>query len=284
MFHRSMRVSGIFRGVNILAFPNSHIQDFHVLTDFDDNYEDAFLSLEVDVKGVKLLVTLYDKDKVRVVANESRPAQGGSEKTSFSIPVQSPKHWTAETPRLYHLVLCFGNQTIAQQVGFRKVEIKNGLILVNGKRVVFRGANQHEHHPCKVHTVPHELLRHNLLTMKRYNLNTIRTCHQPSDLRLSDLADELGLWIIDEADLECHGYDTVQSRSLSRTERLLSSREQQGLSYLRAGRWLSDNLDWKGSYVDRARQMACRDKKTSVRCFMVSRKRSIPGSQFPGHV
>lgn len=255
------RLSGIFRDVNILAFPNSHIEDFRVLTDFDDKYENAVLSLEVNVKGEgNLLVTLYDEDKASVVANESRPVQHGSEKTSFCIPVQSPKHWTAETPRLYHLVLCFGTQTIAQRVGFRKVEMKNGLITVNGKRVVFRGANRHEHHPSKGRTVPNELLRHDLLTMKRYNLNAIRTCHQPSDPRLYDLADELGLWIMDEADLECHGYDTIQLRSLSRTERLLSPQEQIDISYLRAGRWLSDNLDWKEAYVDRARQMVCRDK------------------------
>lgn len=255
------RLSGIFRDVNILAFPKSHIQDFIVLTDFDDDYEDAMLSLEVDVKGEgNLLVTLYDEDKVGVVVSESRLVQQGTEKTLFSFPIQSPRHWTAETPRLYHLVICFGDQNIAQRVGFRQVKIENGLILVNGKRVVFRGANRHEHHPCKGRTVPYEFLRHDLLMMKRYNLNSIRTCHQPSDPRLYDLADELGLWIMDEADLECHGYDTIQMRSLSRTERLLSPKEQQDVSYLRAGRWLSDNLDWEEAYVDRARQMVCRDK------------------------
>ena len=231
------------------------------MTDFDDKYKDAVLSLEVDVKGEgNLLVTLYDEDKSSVVANESRSVHYGSEKISFSISVPSPKHWTAETPSLYHLILHFGDQTIAQRVGFRKVEMMNGLITVNGKRVVFRGANRHEHHPSKGRTVPDELLRHDLLTMKRYNLNAIRTCHQPSDPRLYDLADELGLWVMDEADLECHGYDTIQLRSLSQTERLLSPKEQVDISYLRAGRWLSDNLDWKEAYVDRARQMVCRDK------------------------
>ncbi|UKZ74776.1 hypothetical protein TrVFT333_002446 [Trichoderma virens FT-333] len=107
--------------------------------------------------------------------------------------------------------------------------------------------------------VPLDLLRHDLLMMKRHNLNSIRTCHQPSDSRLYDLADELGLWVMDEADLECHGYDVVQQRSLSRTERMLDPHERQELSYLRAGRWLSHNLDWQEAYVDRARQMVCRD-------------------------
>ena len=217
--------------------------------------------MEVDVRGEgNLIVTLYEEDKASVVANELHLVKHGSEKTSFSISIKSPKHWTAETPRLYHLVLCFGSQTIAQRVGFRKVEIKNGLILVNGKRVVFRGANRHEHHPSKGRAVPYELLRQDLLTMKRYNLNSIRTCHQPSDPRLYDLADELGLWIMDEADLECHGYETIQTRSFSLAERLLDPREQQELSYLRAGKWLSDNPDWKEAYVDRARQLVCRDK------------------------
>lgn len=219
------------------------------------------LSLEVEVNGDEnLLVLLYDEDKASLVAKTSQNIEVGTGKVKFSVPVQSPKHWTAETPQLHHLVLCFGNQVISQRVGFRKVEMKNGLILINGKRVVFRGANRHEHHPSKGRAVPCDFLRQDLLMMKRHNLNSIRTCHQPSDPRLYDLADELGLWIMDEADLECHGYDTIQERSLSRAEGMLNPKERQQLSYMRAGKWLSDNPDWKDAYVDRARQMVCRDR------------------------
>lgn len=96
--------------------------------------------------------------------------------------------------------------------------------------------------------------------MKRHNLNAIRTCHQPSDPRLYDLADELGLWIMDEADLECHGYEIVENANLSQTERLLTEDEQKAISFWRAGRWLSDNLEWEAAYVDRAQQMVARDK------------------------
>ena len=254
-------MSGIFRDVNILAFPSSQVRDFRVLTEFENDYKDAVLFLEVDIEGKgNLEVTLYDEDKATIVASESRPILGESEKIKLSVPIQSPKHWTAETPQLYHLVLCFGRQIIAQRVGFRKVEVKNGLVLINGKRVVFRGANRHEHHPRMGRAVPFDFLRRDLLMMKRYNLNSIRTCHQPSDPRLYDLADEIGLWVMDEADLECHGYDIIQQRSFSRTERMLDPKEQQELSYLRAGRWLSDNPDWKEAYVDRAQQMVCRDR------------------------
>ncbi|KAJ9130905.1 Glycoside hydrolase family 2 protein [Pleurostoma richardsiae] len=256
------RLSGIFRDVNLLAFPGSHIEDFRVLTDFDERFIDALLSVEVDVNGpggVELSLALYDETK-KIIVEDSRPVPKSGNKVVFTVPVKSPKHWSAESPSLYHLVLRYGEQILSQRVGFRKVEIKNGLLLVNGKRVVFRGANRHEHHPASGRTVPYEFLRRDLLMMKRHNINAIRTCHQPSDPRLYDLADELGLWILDEADLECHGYETVEARRLSPTERLLTEQEQHDLAFARAGRWLSDNLEWTKAYVDRARQMVTRDK------------------------
>ncbi|KAK7397900.1 hypothetical protein QQX98_012735 [Neonectria punicea] len=255
------RLSGIFRDVNLLAFPINHIQDFRVLTDFDETYVDAGLTVDIELQGDgDVHLALYDVDKTKVIAEESRSVPPGTKKLNFTIPIKSPKHWSAESPILYHAAIRFGDQVISQRVGFRKVELKNGLILVNGKRVVFRGANRHEHHPRSGRTVPYDFLLQDLLMMKRHNLNAICTCHQPSDPKLYDLADELGLWVMDEADLECHGYEMVQQRSLSRTERLLTTDEQRDLSFARAGRWLSDNLDWTEAYVDRARQIVSRDK------------------------
>ncbi|KAH6676854.1 glycoside hydrolase family 2 protein, partial [Plectosphaerella plurivora] len=255
------RGSGIYRDVFLVAFPEDQIEDFHVVTDFDSSYKNATLSVDVETKGEgEVSLALYDGGKTQIIVSECKPAPAGQGRVSFSIPVISPLHWTAETPNLYHLCLTLGKQTVAQRVGFRKVEIKDGLIKVNGKRVVFRGANRHEHHPTMGRTVPYDYLRRDLLLMKRHNLNAIRTCHQPSDPRLYDLADELGIWIMDEADLECHGYEIVENANLSKTERLLTEDEAKAISFWRAGRWLSDNLDWEAAYVDRAKQMVARDK------------------------
>ncbi|KAL2841744.1 glycosyl hydrolases family 2, TIM barrel domain-containing protein [Aspergillus pseudoustus] len=259
------RLSGIFRDVNLVAFPQAHIQDFHVRTLFDEQYVDADLEIAIEFSAGarasdQVSIKLLDQSKTAVIAQITEPIQPTQTSHTISIPVQSPKHWTAETPNLYHLVLQFGDQVLAQRVGFRQVEMKNGLLVVNGKRVVFKGANRHEHHPRHGRTVPEDLLRQDLLMMKRHNLNALRTCHQPSDPRLYGLADELGLWVMDEADLECHGYDTVEARSLSATERLLTAQEQHDLAFSRAGDWISDNPDWQEAYLDRARQLVTRDK------------------------
>ena len=103
-------------------------------------------------------------------------------------------------------------------MGFRRIEISNGLYLINGKRIVFRGANRHEHHPEHGRAVPYEFMKNDLLIMKRHNINAIRTCHQPSDPRLYALADELGLYIMDEADLECHGFSPIEEAKLTKED------------------------------------------------------------------
>jgi len=142
-------LSGIFRDVYLLAFPETHFEDFHVQTLLDDDYRNAILSVEIQVSGAAdVLLKLLDSSK-NVVVKESKGASNGL--IRFKIPIEEPFKWTAETPYLYHLVLGFvdGEQVIAQRIGFRETEIKDGLFLVNGKRVVFRGANRHEHHPEK---------------------------------------------------------------------------------------------------------------------------------------
>ncbi|KAL2830621.1 glycosyl hydrolases family 2, TIM barrel domain-containing protein [Aspergillus cavernicola] len=259
------RLSGIFRDVNLVAFPQNHIQDFHVRTRFDDQYVDADLEVTLELSpGVpassEVSVQLFDETKTAIIVQATESVQPAMPEQTISIPVRGPKHWTAETPNLYHLVLRFGEQVLSQRVGFRQVEMKNGLLVVNGKRVLFKGANRHEHHPRSGRTVPYALLRQDLLMMKQHNLNALRTCHQPSDPRLYDLADELGIWVMDEADLECHGYDTIEVRNLSQTERLLTAQEQHDLAFSRAGEWISDNLDWQEAYLDRAKQLVSRDK------------------------
>ena len=218
------------------------MQDFQVQTLLDDKYLNAILSVEVELSHATQ-VSLHLLDAAHnTVVKQSKLADECQ--ISFTLPIETPQKWTAESPYLYDLVLSIEGCSIAHRIGFRRLELKDGLFLVNGKRIVFRGVNRHEHHPLSGRAVPFEFLKRDLMLMKSHNINAIRTSHQPNDPRLYDLADELGLWIIDEADLECHGFAAIDGN---------------------AARWTSDNPAWEEAYVDRARQLVMRDKNhTSV--------------------
>lgn len=179
------RLSGIFRDVFLLAFPKAHIRDFHVQTLLDADYKDADLNVTVDVDGDgPISLTLIDNDGQTVVTQSKQASDGVSVK--FEATIIKPRKWSAEDPQLYKLVLEFGDRFIIKNVGFRKIEMKEGIYTINGKRIVFRGVNRHEHHPVHGRSVPYEFMKNDLLTMKRCNINSIRTCHQPSDPRLYD--------------------------------------------------------------------------------------------------
>ncbi|KAI0475218.1 beta-galactosidase [Xylariaceae sp. FL0804] len=258
------RMSGIFRDVYLLGFPaGPRIEDLFVQTKLDGRYVDADLSVRVDVAGgpADLTVELYDPSREVCVAREARSAVDGP--VALSIPVADPAKWTAETPALYHLVLSVDGGAagfVPQRVGFRQVEMRDGLLKVNGRRIVLKGANRHEHHPELGRAVPYEFMRRDLKLMKTHNINAIRTSHQPSDVRLYDLADEMGFWIMDEADLECHGFESICDAALSPADRALPFAERQLLTRAEAAKWTSDNPAWKAAYVDRAVQMVRRDQ------------------------
>jgi beta-galactosidase len=191
------RMSGIFRDVFLLGFPKTtHFQDFSVQTIFDKSYENATLEVQVDVQGqCSVDLKLLDAEQQQVATDTQTAKDSGTVK--FSVPVSTPHKWTAETPYLYQLVLSLGDdQFVTHRVGFRQVELKDGLIKVNGQRIVIKGANRHEHHPVHGRTVPYEFMKQDLLLMKTHNINAIRSCHQPSDPRLYDLADEMGFWVM----------------------------------------------------------------------------------------
>jgi len=190
-------MSGIFRDVHLFAFPSqSRIEDLFIQTKLDEEYVNAKLHVRVDVTGSsEIQATLYGPDKKPLVAGGSKVVGGGS--VDISLNVKDPSKWTAESPTLYHLVVTLnGTSFISQRVGFRQVEMKDGLLKVNGKRIVLRGANRHEHHPKFGRAVPYEFMKRDLLLMKTHNINAIRTSHQPSDPRLYDLADELGVSLL----------------------------------------------------------------------------------------
>ncbi|KAK6535409.1 Beta-galactosidase (Lactase) [Orbilia ellipsospora] len=231
-------LSGIFRDVNIFAFPKVHIQDFKIETILDSHYRDATLSIKVELNEPAVVEAKLFDANMNVVRTMGQSL--GTDSPSIDMPVKDPYKWTAETPYLYTLILSLGaGHVISQRVGFRTSEIKDGNLRVNGKPIIIRGVNRHEHHPTRGRAVPYEFMRNDLLLMKTHNINGIRTSHYMNDPRLYDVADELGLWILDEADLECHGMGELGGDSAS---------------------WTTDNPDWTEAYVDRARQLVTRDK------------------------
>jgi beta-galactosidase len=240
-------LSGIFRDVNIYAFPHVHVQDFKVETILDDHYRDASLSIQVELckeaagdSSAVVEAKLLDAD-LNEVKTVSQSPVGNAHTLSITMALKNPHKWTAETPYLYHLLLSLGkSQFISQRIGFRTSEIKNRNWLINGHPIIIRGVNRHEHHPIHGRAVPYEFMRNDLLLMKTHNINAIRTSHYPNDPRLYDVADELGFYVMDEADLECHGMGELWDGP--------------------AEKWTSDNPAWKESYLDRARQLVHRDK------------------------
>ncbi|KZM23141.1 Beta-galactosidase [Ascochyta rabiei] len=254
-------LSGIFRDVFLVGFSNnSRIENVFAQTILDSSYVNAELKVKVSATGSGTIsIKLLDAEK-RVVASKEADAITGST-TDFSIPVEDPLKWTAESPNLYHLIVSLDSaQYVAHRIGFRQVEMKDGLIKVNGQRIVFRGVNRHEHHPKFGRTIPLDFLKRDLLTMKQHNVNAIRTSHQLNDPRLYALADEMGFWVMDEADLECHGFECIADAALDSKERALPFRERQLLTRSKAAEWTTNNPDWTHAYVDRAEHLVKRDQ------------------------
>ncbi|KAI1459799.1 glycoside hydrolase family 2 protein [Annulohypoxylon moriforme] len=251
-----------YRDVFLLGFPaDFRVEDIFVKAEFDENYVNAVLRVRVDTTGTGIVrVDLFNPEKNELHGTDFGETSGRG-CNEFSLKLYEPYKWTAESPVLYHLVVCLDNVSyVTHRVGFRQVEMKDGLIKVNGQPIVLKGANRHEHHHKFGRAVPYDFMKQDLLLMKAHNINAIRTSHQPSDYRLYDLADELGFWIMDEADLECHGFESICDAALSPTDRALPFRERQLLTRSSAAKWTSDNPAWEEAYVDRAKQLVRRDQ------------------------
>jgi len=258
-------LSGVFRDVYLLAFPRSRIEDFKVMAGLDSEYRDGQFSVIVKFAlqdDIEIQAQISRRGEV-ITATKRQIRSNGIE-TKISLNISTPDKWTAETPNLYDLELklqCGGDvmQTIRQRIGFRKIELKNGLITVNGVPLLFRGVNRHDHHPLHGRAVPYEFMRNDLLLMKQHNVNALRTSHYPNHPLLYDLCDELGLWVIDEADLECHGFDAAVVQSLN-IPASTSYEERQKIVSKSAADFTSDNPAWKTAYVDRMEQLVQRGK------------------------
>jgi beta-galactosidase len=231
------RMAGIFRDVFLQSAPPLHVRDFWAQTDLDADYRSAKLKLNVKLRNYggqplhgKLTATVVGPQTVRVrlLSGEDRYAEvtgpllapqqkdvavapGEEASIDFMQTVANPRKWTAETPNLYTLLLTLFDadgrttEVIPCRVGFRKVEMKDGNLLVNGQRVIFKGVNRHEHDPDTGQVVSEASMVRDIKLMKQHNINAVRTAHYPNVPRWYELCDEYGLYLIDEANVESHG-------------------------------------------------------------------------------
>jgi beta-galactosidase len=185
-------LSGSFREVRLLARPAGAIDDWFVHAGYDHRTGAGSLRVEA---GVPARVTVPELG-VDVAAGETA-----------RLPAVEP--WSAESPRLYDGQLASAGERVALRIGFRAVAVADGLLTVNGRRVLLRGANRHEFHPDRGRAVDEATMLADVLLMKRHNLNAVRTSHYPPHPRFLELCDEYGLYVVDECDLETHGFEPV---------------------------------------------------------------------------
>ncbi|QBD83177.1 DUF4981 domain-containing protein [Ktedonosporobacter rubrisoli] len=248
-------LSGIFRDVYLLAVPAVHLEDYSIQTDLAQDYLSARLRVKAALGNSSAMGQQNCQLKLQLLDANRQPIAGAEAMSSSTVPdgrtdvkmelaVSQPQKWSAEQPYLYHLLVSLYDedgqlqQVITQRVGFRSIELKNCNFLVNGVPVMLKGVNRHEHHEELGRAVPLQRMREDVLLMKKHNINAVRTSHYPDDPRFYDLCDEYGLYVIDETDLECHGFGLLAEPA----------------------RWASDNPQWEDAYLDRLQRMVQRDK------------------------
>lgn len=216
------RLSGIFRNVTLWSAPQEHIRDFFIKTNLDKEYKDAEVVVttkvknytDKEIKAREVEVVLYNDKipvagaKVKQVVPTLKP--GEEVNVDINFHVSNPAKWTAETPKLYTAVITLNDgghtlETLSSRVGFRKIEIKDRLFLVNGVPIKLKGVNRHENWPDVGHAVTEEQMIRDIILIKQANCNHVRTCHYSDDPRWYELCDEYGVYLVAEANLESHG-------------------------------------------------------------------------------
>jgi beta-galactosidase/evolved beta-galactosidase subunit alpha len=257
-------MSGIFRDVYLLAMPKAQIRDVFIRTELDDKYRNATLRVQAKLSSsapageYRVSVQLLDAEGRKAAPARSKAVQlDGSAEVEIALPVEAPTKWTAETPYLYTTLVTLKDaagtvvEVIPQKTGFRRIEIKDGVFCVNGQAIKVKGVNRHESHPDFGRAVPLASMIEDVVLMKAHNINTVRCSHYPDDPRWYDLCDQYGLYVIDECDLETHGFGLAEQ----------TNRED--------GKWPSYKEwpnnptcmpDWQEACVDRMRRMVQRDK------------------------
>ncbi len=245
------RLSGIDRDVYLLTRPKNHIQDFFVhsdLTDHGNGSLEVTLDVPFDDPEQMIEFKLLDLSDHRVVSSD-RLAYSGE--LSWKTEIEQPRPWSAEYPNLYQLVIsCYSDQGIIEEVigcriGFRRIEIKNGLLHVNGKTITLKGVNRHEHDELTGHVITEDSMVRDIVLMKQFNINAVRNSHYPCCPRWYELCDEYGLYVVDEANIEAHG---------------LGVRFQGDEIPYQEATHVSNLPEWKLAFLDRIEKMVERDK------------------------
>jgi beta-galactosidase len=246
------RMSGIYRDVYLWSPAAQHVRDFEINTNLDGEYRDAELVVKASLANltekpgrVTLEMTLSDAAGVAVGRPQTVSAELGARAESpveLALNVTNPRKWSAETPYLYHLTLTLRNgagavlEAIPAKIGFRKVEIKGGRLLVNGKAVLIKGVNRHETSPDTAKYIDVPLMIEDIRLMKQFNVNAVRTSHYANTPAWYELCDRYGLYVMDEANIETHHYGNDPRNRLS------------------------NDPAWRAAYLDRVERMVERDK------------------------
>ncbi len=240
------RFSGIFRDVYLYTLPKVHIRDLRIKTILDDAYEDAILQMDLEASADgRVEITLSDHELELEMSQQLKKGLN-----HVKMPVKRPMLWSAEQPYLYDLSLRVMDEdgveteVVKERVGFRRFEMKNRMMHINGKRIVFCGVNRHEFSADRGRAITEEMILQDIITMKRNNINAIRTSHYPNQSVLYRLCDEYGLYVIDETNLESHG--TWNAYVLGFVDR----------DFVVPG----DRPEYQKMLIDRARSMFERDK------------------------
>ena len=241
------RYSGVGRDCYLYARDKKRIQDIRVTPDLDSQYKDGTLNIAIDMKGSgTVALDLTDAQGKSVATADLK----GSGKLDTTINVANPAKWTAETPNLYTLTATLKNgstitEVIPVKVGFRKIELTGGQILVNGQPVLFKGADRHEMDPDGGYVVSLERMIQDIKVMKQLNINAVRTCHYPDNIGLYELCDIYGLYMIAENNMESHGsWDAAAMRKIADPRTIVPG----------------DNPKWEARMLDRVNSCYQRDK------------------------
>ncbi|EAU4640893.1 beta-galactosidase [Salmonella enterica] len=245
------RMSGIFRDVSLLHKPTTQITDFHLHTHLNDDFTQAVLEAEVRLAGgvnddLQLVLHLWQGETLAGEAHATPGSEiidehgGYDDRATLRLNINRPALWSAETPNLYRAVIQLRTadgeliEAEACDVGFRQVRIDKGLLLLNGKPLLIRGTNRHEHHPERGQVMDYDTMVQDILLMKQNNFNAVRCSHYPNHPQWYALCDRYGLYVVDEANIETHGM-TPMNR-------------------------LSDDPDWLPAMSQRVTRMVQRDR------------------------
>lgn len=244
------RLGGINRSVYLYSTAETRISDFFAHPDLDANYKNGVFSLDVELKNYAtqnknqtVEVTLLDGAGKSVFSKSQKVTvpSNGLKETTFSGTVSNPLKWTAETPNLYTLLISLKDEknkiveVTSSKIGFRKIEIKNAQVLINGKKVYFKGVNLHEYNYKTGQVVNREVMMRNIQLMKELNINAVRTSHYPQPTLWYKLCDQYGIYLVDEANQESHGLGYGPSN-------------------------VSNLPEWNATHMDRIKNVVERDK------------------------